>query len=120
MMTRGQYELLSERICWNDAGLVPVIAQDAETGAVLMMAWMNAESLRMTLEEGRAVYFSRSRSALWRKGDGSGHVQEVVSLHVDCDADCLLMKIRQTGPACHTGQRSCFYRDIDKEGAFSS
>jgi phosphoribosyl-AMP cyclohydrolase len=118
-MTGEQFESLSRRISWNDAGLVPVVAQDSETGAVLMMAWMSAESLRMTIEGGRAVYFSRSRKELWRKGDGSGHIQEVVSLQADCDADCLLLKVRQTGPACHTGQRSCFYRVIDKEGAFT-
>lgn len=118
-MTEEQFMSLKGRIRWNDAGLVPVIAQDAENGHVLMMAWMNAESLRMTMEGGRAVYFSRSRNALWRKGDGSGHMQEVVSLQVDCDADCLLMKIHQTGSACHTGERSCFYRGIDKGGEFS-
>ena len=119
-MTEDQFVSLTGRICWNDAGLVPAIAQDAENGEVLMMAWMSAESLRMTLEGGRAVYYSRSRNALWRKGDCSGHIQEVVSLQVDCDADCLLMKIRQTGSACHTGQRSCFYRDIDWKGGFPS
>lgn len=117
-MTDEQIQTLESRIRWNDAGLVPVVTQDAENGEVLMMAWMNAEALRLTLEGTRAVYFSRSRNQLWRKGDGSGHIQEVVSLQVDCDADCLLMKIRQTGAACHTGERSCFYRNIDKEGEF--
>lgn len=119
-MTEDQFAALAGRICWNEAGLVTAIAQDAENGEVLMMAWMSAESLRMTLEGGRAVYYSRSRNSLWRKGDGSGHIQEVVSMQVDCDADCLLVKIRQTGSACHTGQRSCFYRDIDWKGEFPS
>ncbi len=117
-MTDREHETLSDRIRWNEAGLVPVIAQDADSGDVLMMAWMNREALRLTLEGDRAVYFSRSRNTLWRKGDTSGHWQTVVALKVDCDADCLLMRVRQTGAACHTGERSCFYRRIDKEGDF--
>jgi phosphoribosyl-AMP cyclohydrolase len=91
-------------------GLVAAIAQDADTGEVLMLAWMNAEALSLTLETGRAVYWSRSRKALWRKGDTSGHEQHVVEARVDCDQDAVLLKVRQTGAACHTGRRSCFYR----------
>jgi phosphoribosyl-AMP cyclohydrolase len=98
-------------------GLVPCIAQDADTGEVLMMAWMNAESVTRTLETGRVTYWSRSRRAFWIKGESSGHVQELVELRVDCDRDCLLALVRQTGPACHTNRRSCFYtalRDGDE------
>ena len=90
-------------------GLIPAIAQEAGTGEVLMLAWMNAESVARTLEEGRVVYWSRSRQAFWRKGDTSGHVQELVEMRLDCDRDALLLRVRQTGPACHTGRRSCFY-----------
>lgn len=93
-------------------GLVPAIAQDADSGAVLMMAWMNAVSVARTLETGRVTYWSRSRQALWVKGESSGHVQELVELRVDCDRDCLLVLVRQTGPACHTNRRSCFYTAI--------
>ncbi len=115
-MAEINYQALMDKIRWNDRGLVPVLAQDAENGEVLMLAWMNAEALRLTLEEKRGVYFSRSRNEIWRKGDGSGHVQDLVSLHIDCDEDCLLMKVKQTGAACHTGSRSCFYREITSEG----
>jgi len=97
---------------YNDAGLVPAIAQDEETGEVLMMAWMNATSLQRTLETGRVTYWSRSRAALWAKGETSGHVQTLVDLRVDCDRDCLLMIVRQAGPACHTNRRSCFYTAV--------
>lgn len=109
-------EELVRTIRWNERGLVPVIAQDADNGEVLMMAWMNRESLALTLESGRAVYFSRSRNSLWRKGDTSGHTQTLVEMRVDCDADCLLMKVRQVGAACHTGNRSCFYRAVSSVG----
>ena len=91
-------------------GLVPAIAQDAENGQVLMMAWMNRATLEETMKTGQAVYWSRSRKARWRKGETSGHIQEVIELRVDCDGDAILLKVRQTGPACHTGQRSCFFR----------
>jgi len=101
-----------ETLCYNDQGLIPAIAQDAENGDVLMMAWMNAEAVARTLATGRVTYWSRSRSAFWIKGETSGNVQELVSLRVDCDRDCLLMQVRQTGPACHTGRRSCFYTDV--------
>ncbi len=98
-------------------GLLPAIAQDAETGEVLMMAWMNAESFKETLATRRAVYYSRSRGKLWRKGEESGHVQHVDAVFVDCDADTILLKVRQTGPACHEGYRSCFFRQVTSEGA---
>lgn len=101
---------------WDEKGLIGAIAQDDETGEVLMFAWMNAESLRLTLEEGAAVYWSRSRGKLWRKGDTSGHRQRVLSVAIDCDMDCLLLKIHQTGAACHEGFRSCFYRDVSSTG----
>ena len=92
-------------------GLVPAIAQDAETGAVLMLAWMNREAFEETLRTGRAVYFSRSRGKLWRKGEESGHVQEVREIYVDCDADTILLKVHQIGgAACHEGYASCFFR----------
>ncbi|MDO5757190.1 MAG: phosphoribosyl-AMP cyclohydrolase [Rhodobacterales bacterium] len=94
---------------YNEAGLIPAIAQDSGSGEVLMMAWMNAESVARTLATGRVTYWSRSRQAFWVKGETSGHVQELVEFRVDCDRDCLLLKIVQTGPACHTNRRSCFY-----------
>ncbi len=97
---------------FNDDGLVPAIAQDADTGEVLMMAWMNAEAVRRTLETGRVTYWSRSRQAFWVKGETSGHVQELVDFRVDCDRDCLLLQVRQTGPACHTNRRTCFYTAV--------
>jgi phosphoribosyl-AMP cyclohydrolase len=95
-------------------GLVPAVAQDAETGEVLMLAWMNREAFEETVRTGRAVYFSRSRNKLWRKGEESGHVQEVVGVYVDCDADTVLLKVRQVGgAACHEGYKSCFFRRLD-------
>lgn len=97
-------------------GLLPAIAQDEGTGEVLMMAWMSEASVRATLETGRVTYWSRSRGTLWVKGESSGHVQELVELRVDCDRDCLLVRVRQTGPACHTNRRSCFYTAV-REGA---
>ena len=93
-------------------GLIPAIAQDDTTGDVLMFAWMNAESVTRTLDTGRVTYWSRSRAAFWAKGDTSGHVQELVEMRIDCDRDCLLVTVRQTGPACHTGRRSCFYTAV--------
>ena len=101
---------------YDDRGLIPAIAQEEATGEVLMMAWMNAEAVAKTLETGRVTYWSRSRQAFWIKGETSGHVQELVDLRVDCDRDCLLVVVRQTGPACHTGRRSCFYTAV-REGA---
>ena len=97
---------------FDDRGLIPAIAQDEGDGTVLMMAWMNRESIAKTLEEGRVTYWSRSRNELWRKGDTSGHHQRLIEMRIDCDRDCLLLRIEQTGPACHTGRRSCFYTAI--------
>lgn len=97
------------------AGLLPVIAQEAATGEVLMLAWMNAEAVVRTLETGRVTYWSRSRQAFWVKGETSGHLQHLVELRVDCDRDCLLALVRQEGPACHTNRRSCFYTAV-REG----
>lgn len=106
----AQDETLELRPKFDADGLVAAIAQDADTGEVLMLAWMNAEALEQTLATGRAVYWSRSRKELWRKGDTSGHEQHVVEVRVDCDQDAVLLKVRQTGAACHTGRRACFYR----------
>ena len=97
---------------FNDAGLIPAIAQDAQTHEVLMLAWMNAESIARTLETGKVTYWSRSRQAFWVKGETSGNVQELVEMRLDCDSDCLLVMVNQSGPACHTGRRSCFYTGI--------
>lgn len=99
-------------LTYNAAGLIPVIAQDATSGAVLMMAWMNADAVAQTLATGRLTYWSRSRAAFWVKGETSGHVQQLVELRLDCDSDCLLALVNQTGPACHTGRQSCFYRAV--------
>jgi len=96
------------RIHFNDDGLVPVVAQDAVSGEVLMLAWANGEALRLTIETGQATYWSRSRREIWVKGATSGHTQEVVRVMLDCDGDTLLYQVRQTGPACHTGARTCF------------
>jgi phosphoribosyl-AMP cyclohydrolase len=106
----AQDETLELRPKFNADGLIAAIAQDADTYDVLMLAWMNAEALEQTLATGRAVYWSRSRNQLWRKGDESGHEQHVVEVRVDCDQDAVLLKVRQTGAACHTGRKSCFYR----------
>ncbi len=96
------------RIAYNDQGLVPVVAQDATTREVLMLAWADEEAIRRTLHEGRVTYFSRSRHEYWRKGDTSGNTQVAQSLQVDCDGDVVLLQVHQTGPACHTGAPSCF------------
>ena len=96
-------------------GLIPCIAQDHSTGEVLMFAWMNAQAVAQTLQTGRVTYWSRSRQAFWVKGETSGHVQKLVDLRIDCDRDCLLALVDQTGPACHTNRRSCFYTAI-REG----
>ncbi len=97
---------------WNDQGLIPAIAQDAATGEVLMLAWMNQESLLLTLETGFATYYSRSRQQLWRKGETSGHTQRVIRLSYDCDGDAILMQVAQIGPACHTGKKTCFHNPV--------
>lgn len=97
---------------FDDKGLIPAIAQAESTGEVLMMAWMNAQAVAKTLETGRVTYWSRSRQSFWIKGETSGHVQELVELRVDCDRDCLLVVVRQSGAACHTLRRSCFYTAV--------
>jgi phosphoribosyl-AMP cyclohydrolase len=102
-------------------GLIPAIAQDAATGTVLMMAWMNEDAYQETLRTGRAVYFSRSRNKLWRKGEESGNVQLVKSIYLDCDADTLLLKVEQLGgAACHEGYQSCFFRELNSQGEVAS
>ena len=101
---------------YDAAGLIPCIAQDHATGEVLMLAWMTAEAVAETLETKRVTYWSRSRQALWRKGETSGHVQRLVDLRLDCDRDCLLARVEQTGPACHTNRMSCFYTAL-RDGA---
>lgn len=100
---------------FDDKGLIPAIAQDAETHEVLMMAWMNAESVAKTLETGKVTYWSRSRQSFWVKGESSGHVQALVDFRYDCDQDCILVLVKQKGPACHTNRRSCFYTAV-REG----
>jgi len=102
-----------DEIKWNEAGLVPVIAQQADTGQVLMLAWMNREALQLTVQEGRAIYWSRSRNRLWRKGEESGHVQKVKDIRLDCDNDVILLQVEQLGGiACHTGRHHCFYKQL--------
>ena len=102
---------------WTADGLVPAIVQDAATGEVLMMAWMDEPAVRRTLATGQTHFYSRSRKAAWHKGATSGHVQNVESIHVDCDADVLLIRVRQVGGACHEGYRSCFWRKVDAGGS---
>ena len=103
-----------EEIPWNGEGLVTAIAQDDATGIILMVAWMNREALRETVETGQAVYWSRSRKKLWRKGEESGHVQKVREVRLDCDADAVLLRVEQAGGiACHTGRESCFFRKLE-------
>jgi phosphoribosyl-AMP cyclohydrolase len=99
---------------FNEQGLLPAVAQQHDTGEVLMLAWMNRESLAETLETGRVCYWSRSRQALWRKGETSGHTQRLVEARLDCDGDTLLLLVDQTGPACHTGAQNCFFRRIER------
>jgi len=106
-----------DSVVFNEAGLVPAIAQDATSKAVLMVAWMNREALQETVETRRAVYFSRSRSRIWRKGEESGHVQHVKEIRLDCDGDVILMQVEQVGGiACHTGREHCFYQKLDQNG----
>ncbi|MCG6969854.1 MAG: phosphoribosyl-AMP cyclohydrolase [Gammaproteobacteria bacterium] len=102
-----------EDIKWSDDGLVPAIAQDYATGKLLMMAWMNRESLQLSVQEGRAIYWSRSRNKLWRKGEESGHVQRIKDIRLDCDNDVILLSVEQIGGiACHTGRERCFYKQL--------
>jgi phosphoribosyl-AMP cyclohydrolase len=103
-----------ETVAWDANGLAPAVAQDAATGEVLMLAWMSRESLRRTVETGQAVYWSRSRKALWRKGETSGHTQRVVEVRLDCDADAVLLRVESVaGVACHTGRRRCFFNRLE-------
>lgn len=104
-----------EQLTYSDTGLIPAIAQQHDTGEVLMMAWMNKASIAETLETGRVCYWSRSRQSFWRKGESSGQIQRLKELRFDCDQDTLLLKVDQTGPACHTGRRSCFYHLINED-----
>ena len=108
--TPSSLDGLLDDLVYNEAGLIPAIAQQYDSGEVLMMAWMSPASLKITLEEGQVCYWSRSRQKLWRKGESSGHVQRLVELRYDCDSDCLLLQVDQTGPACHTDRRSCYYK----------
>lgn len=108
----GAADKLLELIEFNEAGLVPAIAQQHDTGETLMMAWMNRESVIETVETGQVCYFSRSRGALWRKGESSGQTQALIEIRVDCDGDTILLLVDQTGVACHTGRRNCFYRAL--------
>ena len=111
-MQNDKIQQFLEKIAFNADGLVPVIAQRHDTGEVLMMAWMNKESFIQTMQTGHMTYWSRSRSKLWRKGESSGHVQELKQMLVDCDGDTLLAKVEQTGPACHTGAPNCFFQSF--------
>jgi phosphoribosyl-AMP cyclohydrolase len=103
----------TDGLTFDERGLVPAIVQDAQNGDVLMMAWMNRESLALTVSEGRTVFWSRSRQELWRKGETSGHIQHVDEIRVDCDADVLLILVHQEGAACHSGERTCFFRTLE-------
>jgi phosphoribosyl-AMP cyclohydrolase len=106
-----------ESVAWNADGLVPAVAQDAVSGEVLMLAWMNRESLRRTVETGEAVYWSRSRQSLWKKGETSGHLQRVLEVRLDCDADAVLLRVESVkGIACHTGRRRCFFHRLEGAG----
>jgi phosphoribosyl-AMP cyclohydrolase len=101
-----------DELAFDDRGLLPAVVQDADSGEVLMVAWMNLEAVQRTLTDGRTWFFSRSRRELWPKGETSGHIQHVDELWVDCDADTILVKVHQTGVACHTGERTCFHRNL--------
>jgi phosphoribosyl-AMP cyclohydrolase len=105
-------EEIIKKLKFNEDGLIPAITQDANSKEILMMAWMSEESLKITISSGYATYFSRSRKSLWKKGDTSGHLQEVISIDTDCDFDCILIKVKQIGVACHTGKMSCFFNKI--------
>jgi phosphoribosyl-AMP cyclohydrolase len=109
-------DTIISRLKWTTDGLIPAVVQDDETAQVLMVAWMNAEALRLTVETGETTFWSRSRGEIWRKGATSGHTQAVTGIWVDCDADVLLLKVRPAGPACHTGEVSCFFRTLEEIG----
>ena len=103
-----------DEVPWNEHGLIPAVAQDASSGKILTVAWMNRDALQQTVDKNEAVYWSRSRKRLWRKGEQSGHVQKVVEVRLDCDADAVLLKVEQVGGiACHTGRESCFFRKLE-------
>ncbi len=104
-----------DEVKWNEKGLAPVVTVEAGTGELLMQAWANREALQATVKEGRAVYWSRSRGRIWRKGEESGHVQKLVEVYLDCDSDTICYQVKQVGAACHTGRRSCFFRKFDNE-----
>ncbi len=105
-----------DEVKWTDDGLVPAIAQETGTGKILMMAWMNREALELTIKEGRAIYWSRSRSSLWRKGESSGHVQTIKDVRIDCDYDVILLEVEQLGGiACHTGRHNCFFKRFEDD-----
>ncbi|NLB79991.1 MAG: phosphoribosyl-AMP cyclohydrolase [Clostridiaceae bacterium] len=106
-------ETFIKSVTYNGKGLVPVVTQDQQTGEVLMLAWMNEEALNLTIERKRMVYYSRSRQKLWLKGETSGHFQNLVSISIDCDGDTLLARVIQEGAACHTGNRTCFFRNLE-------
>ena len=110
-----------DAVNWNSDGLVPAIAQDAQTGRILMMAWMNRESLQLSAERGEAVYWSRSRGKLWHKGETSGHIQKLHEIRLDCDEDVIVLQVEQLGGiACHTGRRSCFFQKYLADGSWSA
>ena len=113
--TTEELTAVLEQLQFNERGLIPAIAQDNDSGEVLMMAWMDQHAIQRSLVEGFAVYFSRSRQQYWRKGDTSGHVQELVSMSFDCDGDAVLLRVRQTGSACHTNRRTCFYLNVREQ-----
>ena len=113
--TTEELTAVLEQLQFNERGLIPAIAQDSDSGEVLMMAWMDLHAIQRSLDEGFAVYFSRSRQQYWRKGDTSGHVQELVSMSFDCDGDAVLLRVRQTGSACHTNRRTCFYLNVRQQ-----
>jgi phosphoribosyl-AMP cyclohydrolase len=112
LTTTSPLTALWNSLCFNQDGLIPAIAQQYDSGQILMMAWMNWEAINETLHTGRVCYWSRSRSKLWRKGESSRQIQTLKEMRIDCDGDTLLLQVDQTGPACHTGRRSCFYRRV--------
>ena len=113
--TRVPLQDVLSQLRFNSDGLIPVIAQEHDSGAVLMLAWMDHHAIQRTLDEGQVVYYSRSRQEYWRKGETSGHFQELVSMHFDCDGDTVLLKVRQTGAACHTNRPTCFYLTVSSD-----
>ncbi len=113
--TRIPLNQVLDQLPYNEQGLIPAVAQDADSKEVLMLAWMNREAIEATLKNGYATYYSRSRQAFWRKGETSGHLQKLVAMHIDCDGDAILLTVEQSGPACHTNRPNCFYLKVDGE-----